>query len=282
MKKLNIKHIIIGVISIVVVVALVLMLLPRSSTPTKTTKKATNEYSTLSYYHKDYLKRYNAYKKANPKLSTKDIVTRVNMGLDQDNWYTNIINQTKPNDVDTLVNKVYKLDESYAPSDLVNINTDLDSYNSSYKNHQVRKVVYDDFQALRKACKEKGFSLYVVSGYRSTKWQTEIYNHNASVYGTEETDKTCSRPGHSEHTTGLGMDIALDDKKFQDVETHPDYKWFVSKLADYGFIIRYPKDKESLTGYSYECWHIRYLGKSLAKKVTNSSLTYDEYYARNN
>ena len=64
------------------------------------------------------------------------------------------------------------------------------------------------------------------------------------------------------------------------IVNHPCYKWFLSQLSQYGFILRYPKDKEDLTGYYYESWHIRYVGKDLAKKVEESQLTFDEYYAR--
>ena len=87
------------------------------------------------------------------------------------------------------------------------------------------------------------------------------------TYSVERADETCSRPGHSEHTTGLGLDIALDQYKFEEVEKHPQYTWFLSQLSHYGFILRYPKDTENLTGYSYEAWHIRYVGKELAQKI---------------
>ena len=103
----------------------------------------------------------------------------------------------------------------------------------------------------------------------------------ADTYSIAEADKTCSRPGHSEHTLGLACDIALDNYSFENITNHPKYPWFASILTDYGFIIRYPEGKELLTGYSYEPWHIRYLGVNLAKKVIDSKLTYDEYYARN-
>ena len=175
----------------------------------------------------------------------------------------------------------YQLDENYEPSDLVEINTNAGTYGSPYSKHTARKVVYDDFQALKKACANKGFELYVASGYRSTAWQKEIYNHMVETYSVERADETCSRPGHSEHTTGLGLDIALDQYKFEEVEKHPQYTWFLSQLSHYGFILRYPKDTENLTGYSYEAWHIRYVGKELAQKIEKSGLTFDEYYARN-
>lgn len=279
--KLVKKERLLIIVGIILAIIIAFVLYPRNNATKKTTqKKSTNEYVSLEYYHKDYLEKYQAYKKQYPDLKTSDIVTRVNMHIDSP-FYEDIIPQEKPNELNTIVNKVYKLDSNYAPSDLININDDFSGeYAYSYRNHQARQVVYDDFVSLRNACKEKGFELYVVSGYRSYAWQEEIYNHNAEVYSVEETDKTVSRPGHSEHTLGLGMDVALDSYKFQEIENHPQYQWFLSKLANYGFILRYPEGKESLTGYTYEQWHIRYLGKDLAKKVVSSGLTYDEYYAR--
>lgn len=266
---------------LILAIIITLVLYPKDTAKKEPTpKKVTNEYASVDYYNSDYLEKYQAYKTQHSDLSISDIVTHVNMHIDSP-FYEDIIPQDKPDDLNTIVNKVYKLDSSYAPSDLVNINDDFSGqYAYSYRNHQARQVVYNDFVALRNACKEKGFELYVVSGYRSYAWQEEIYNHNAEVYSVEETDKTVSRPGHSEHTLGLGMDVALDSYKFQEIENHPQYQWFLSQLADYGFILRYPEGKESLTGYTYEQWHIRYLGKDLAKKVVKSGLTYDEYYAR--
>lgn len=239
-------------------------------------KKQTPE---ISFYHQEYKERYDTYQKAHQDLSKKEVITLVNMNRDFD-FYQKIIKQENPNALNTLVNKYYQLDETYEPSDLVEINTNAGTYGSSYSKHTARKVVYDDFQALKQACTNKGFELYVTSGYRSTAWQKEIYNHMVETYSVERADETCSRPGHSEHTTGLGLDIALDQYKYEEVENHPQYQWFLSQLSNYGFILRYPKDKENLTGYSYEAWHIRYVGKELAQKIEKSGLTFDEYYAR--
>ena len=240
-------------------------------------KKQTPE---ISFYHQEYKERYDTYQKAHQALSKKEVITLVNMNRDFD-FYGKIIKQEHPNDLNTIVNKYYQLDETYEPSDLVEISTNAGTYGSSYTKHTARKVVYDDFQALKQACINKGFELYVTSGYRSTVWQKEIYNHMVETYSVERADETCSRPGHSEHTTGLGLDIALDQYKYEEVENYPQYAWLLSQLSNYGFILRYPKDKEELTGYSYEAWHIRYVGKDLAQKIEKSGLTFDEYYARN-
>lgn len=283
MNKIKSNKIIIFILSIclLLVIGLTGYLMFPSSNEIKTTKKEKqNEFENFSFYKEEYLQRYKDYKKEHLTLNNEDIVTLVNMQRDF-NFYEKIIKQDKPNEINTLVNKYYQLAPSYQPSDLVEINGNNGTYGSSYSKHTARAVVYDDFQALKKACQNQGFELYVCSGYRSTSWQDEIYNHMVNTYDQETADKTCSRPGHSEHTTGLGLDIALDQYKFEDVVKHPQYQWLLEQLSYYGFIIRYPENKQNLTGYEYEAWHIRYLGKDLAKKVEKSGLTYDEYYAKN-
>ena len=203
-------------------------------------KKQTPE---ISFYHQEYKERYDTYQKAHQDLSKKEVITLVNMNRDFD-FYGKIIKQEHPNDLNTIVNKYYQLDETYEPSDLVEINTNAGTYGSSYSKHTARKVVYDDFQALKQACINKGFELYVTSGYRSTVWQKEIYNHMVETYSVERADETCSRPGHSEHTTGLGLDIALDQYKYEEVENHPQYSWFGGWATDVDPVIMRVNNKD--------------------------------------
>lgn len=172
-------------------------------------KSVKKKIKTIGYEHPEYKERYNLYKSKHPHLTKEEIVTLVNMNRDYD-FYDHIIKQEHPNDLNTIVNKYYQLDENYAPDDLVEINNKAKKYGFLYSKHTARKVLYDDFIALQEACYQKGFELYVTSGYRSTLWQKEIYNHMVETYDVAKADETCSRPGHSEHTTGLGLDVALD------------------------------------------------------------------------
>lgn len=288
-RKLNKKRLALVIVIFAASISLTLYLISILLTPEpkkeKTIKKepTTDPLASIVYYHPELKQRYKKYQTEYPNLSNEEIVTHINMNLDY-NFYEKIIPQKYPTAINTLVNKYYQLDYTFVPSDLVYINNTYTSKKDpayKYQKQQVSQIVYDDFIALRKKCLEKGISCYVISGYRSTAAQEKSYQHMVEVYNVTEADKTSSRPGHSEHTTGLACDIALDKYSFQDIVNHPNYQWFVSILADYGFIIRYPEGKESLTGYDYEPWHIRYLGKDLAKKVVNSNLTYDEYYAQN-
>ena len=117
--------------------------------------------------------------------------------------------------------------------------------------------------------------LEIISGFRS--YETQYYTYNSFVYdrGTELADRVSARPGHSEHQTGLAFDINTTANYFADT---PEAAWLAEHCAEYGFIIRYPKDKEYVTGYAYEPWHIRYIGREKAKIITQSGLTLEEYY----
>ena len=130
----------------------VLLFIPK--TKQKEIKTSTKKKTTISYYHKEYKERYNNYQKSHPDLTKKEVITLVNMNRDFD-FYGKIIKQEHPNDLNTIVNKYYQLAETYEPSDLIEINTNAGTYGSSYSKHTARKVVYDDFQALKQACGNK-------------------------------------------------------------------------------------------------------------------------------
>ena len=117
-------------------------------------------------------------------------------------------------------------------------------------------------------------SIYLSSGFRSYETQNRIYNNYVSNYGQSSADTFSARPGHSEHQTGLAIDVNSIDDSFADT---PEAEWLASHAHEYGFIIRYPKGKESITGYKYEPWHIRYLGVEKATEVYNSGLTLEEF-----
>jgi D-alanyl-D-alanine carboxypeptidase len=128
--------------------------------------------------------------------------------------------------------------------------------------------------------KAEGLYLLVDSAYRSYDKQQQVYKQYENQKGTKYADSIAARPGFSEHQTGLVLDIyskeCYDQAKFKDSKT---YAWLIANSYKYGFILRYPEGKDNLTGYKYESWHYRYLGKELARKVFDSGLTYDEYYA---
>lgn len=133
------------------------------------------------------------------------------------------------------------------------------------------KAAFDEMQA---AASEEGLNIYISSGFRSYEYQAGLYEGYVKRSGKAEADRYSARPGHSEHQTGLAFDMNTIDMTFADTA---EYEWVKKRCAEYGFIIRYPEDGEEITGYMYEPWHIRYLGRETAKKVFDSGLTLEEY-----
>ncbi len=121
---------------------------------------------------------------------------------------------------------------------------------------------------------KQGISLRIVSGFRSYSTQASIYKNYVARDGKAAADRYSARPGHSEHQTGLAFDV---NSLYQSFENTKEGKWLAANCYKYGFIIRYPKGKENVTGYMYEPWHIRYLGISTATAVYNSGLSLEEY-----
>lgn len=153
-----------------------------------------------------------------------------------------------------LVNKNYSIPQSYAPG--------------------LQNVAYSAFLDLKRDAAAAGFNIELLSGYRSYETQNRLYNNYVATYGQAEADTFSARPGTSEHQTGLAMDVGWIDDAYGDT---PSGKWLAANCYKYGFIIRYPKNKENITGYKYEPWHIRYLGTNIAKDVYDSGLCLEEY-----
>ena len=130
------------------------------------------------------------------------------------------------------------------------------------------------FYEMQVAAANDGIWLTIVSGYRSYWYQDQLYWGYVYSRGQEESDRFSAKAGHSEHQTGLAMDLNSANRSF--VGT-PEAQWIEAHCAEYGFIIRYPDGKEEVTGFMYEPWHVRYLGKDLARAVTDSGLALEEY-----
>ncbi len=185
-----------------------------------------------------------------------------------------------PDTIDVLVNRKNSLPETYAPDDLVKL-TDVPTVLSNPEVNQLRKAAYEALKELFEAAKdEKEYTLYARSGYRSYGTQVSLYGSYVNNHGQAAADKFSAKPGQSEHQTGLSMDITCEAMNFQLDTTFgktEEGKWVAENAHRFGFIVRYPEGKETITGYMYEPWHIRYMGKELATKVYESGLTYEEY-----
>lgn len=130
------------------------------------------------------------------------------------------------------------------------------------------------FDKMAAAASKDGLFLYICSSYRSYTDQEYQYQQFAQERGVAEADKVSARAGHSEHQTGLSIDVNCTEFSF---ENTPEGQWLAEHCVEYGFIIRFPKGKEKATGFEYEPWHIRYLGIENAKKVSESGLSLEEY-----
>ena len=215
------------------------------------------------YYIPDNLDKYLAY---SPKTDNiDDIISIVNVGADSE-WYTNTEETNLDDGIKMLVNKFHYLNEDYLPDDIVPISNWY-----AYEGHSTKKEVYDHYVSMWNDANEQGLVLLVNSSYRTFEEQQEQYDMSNDDYA--------SRPGFSEHQTGLALDIVSDGVQGNEFENTDEFKWLQENAHKYGFILRYPKDKEYITGYNYESWHYRYVGEELATKVKESGLTYDEYYA---
>lgn len=131
------------------------------------------------------------------------------------------------------------------------------------------------FDAMQAAAAQEGLNLFICSGFRSYNYQNTLYSNYVARDGKAAADTYSARPGHSEHQTGLAVDVNSTDGS---MATSPEGLWLAEHCAEYGFVIRYPKGKEEITGYMYEPWHIRYLGQDLAVKLTEAQLTLEEYF----
>ena len=144
----------------------------------------------------------------------------------------------------------------------------------SMSRKELEKLIADIQKKMQKAAAQEGLNIYISSGYRSYDYQVKVYNSMVKAYGKKYADEVSARPGYSEHQTGLVFDLNSIDLSFAQTK---ESKWVDAHAHEYGFIIRYPEGKDAITGYSYEPWHLRYLGVENATKVYNSGLTLEEY-----
>ena len=223
------------------------------------------KYFLLKNYH-----QYLDYYKENEKIPFEKIIALVNTHAST-NWYSEVHETDINQGYLILVNKFYRLKEDYERVDLEPFS--LSYAYGSYGENKAAKIVVESFDKMQRDVKEKfNVQIMINSSYRSYKNQESTHKY----YG----DKIAARPGHSEHQTGLGIDITSiahpGGTAFGESE---EGKWIIENCWRYGFIIRYPKGKEDITGYDNEPWHFRYVGEEVAKQIKDEDITFDEYYA---
>lgn len=185
-----------------------------------------------------------------------------------------------PSSITVFVNQEHTLPKDYVPKNLVTVNVYF--HLTTYDDRTLmRPEAAEALENLFAAAKDSGYELSGVSGYRSYSRQYQIFTNNILTKGKAHTLKYSAVPGASEHQTGLAIDISCKSLHYDLSESFsetPEGIWVAENAYKYGYIIRYPKDKADITGYAYEPWHIRYVGKRLAKYLYENDLTLEEYY----
>lgn len=247
-----------------------------------------SNYLKLNYFKEDYLDRYLKYAIEAKELksvydvtniidnySYEDTITFVNANLDKEYYKSDInISDEEAYKIDVLVNKYHKLSSTFEPNDLEEINKDY-----SMGKQRLRKEAKEKFEEMCSDALKENIKIYAGSTYRSFSYQEGLYNRYVKQDGFDKAETYSARAGYSEHQLGLAVDIANGKWNFLS-EDDIEYSYLIDNSYKYGFILRYPRGKEYVTGYMFEDWHFRYLGVELATKVHNSNLTYDEYVAR--
>lgn len=170
-----------------------------------------------------------------------------------------------------IANKTYAL-----PQDFIPTNPDQ-PVNADRSSTCLDKTLMSAWNTMLKDATAKGLNIYISSGYRSYNYQVNVYNRYVKSDGAAVADTYSSRPGNSEHQTGLCFDLNTIEDSFQYTN---EGKWVNDNCYKYGFCIRFPKGKDSATGYQYESWHLRYVGVDLATKLYNNGdwLSLEEYF----
>lgn len=185
-----------------------------------------------------------------------------------------------PESVAVLINKQFALPDDYEPKDLVYPDVRF-TFKEQIEKRMMRKEAAKALEELFAGAEKDGIYLAGVSAYRSHSTQTSLFNRYVAKDG-EEVAKTYSAvPGHSEHETGLAIDVSGSDGKCAAESCFGDTKeaaWLADHATEYGFIIRYPEGKEDITGYKYEPWHLRYVGKEISTDIGERNITLEEYY----
>lgn len=155
-----------------------------------------------------------------------------------------------------VANKTYALPSDYNPGELLS-------------------ECQEAFDTLQAAAAQENLSIWISSGFRSYSLQESLYTRYSAADGQAAADRYSARPGHSEHQSGLAIDLNTITQSFANTA---EGKWIAENCWKYGFILRYPKEKEAQTGYMYEPWHIRYVGLEAAEEIFKSGLCLEEYY----
>lgn len=212
------------------------------------------------------IERYKNYQNTN-QTNLEDTVTKVNIGLDHE-FYSEIKQIDNPNSITVLVNKYRALPDDYIPNDLTSL-----SINPNMKLRSIAAIAYENLQS---AAILDNIKIIPFSTYRTKDYQNKLYTKYSESEGSTLADTYSARPRHSEHETGLAVDVRSES--LLDNLTENDYRWMLNNSYKYGFIVRYAYATSAITGYIEEPWHLRYVGIKVATDIHDKNITFDEYY----
>lgn len=236
-----------------------------------TTKKMDDDVTTTTTTTKETTTKST---KSTKKTSTTTTTTKKPEKKKTSNGFE-IVNKDGVTYVDgyMIVNKTYSLPSDYIPKNTHKKVTNDTTICSTC----IVKDAYDAFVKMKEEASKSKINLYIQSGYRSYSYQNGLYNMYVKKDGKDKADTYSARPGNSEHQSGYAMDLNSVDVSFANTK---EGKWLNTNAYKYGFILRYPKDKDHVTGYSFEPWHYRYVGTNLSEVLYNNGnwLTMEEYF----
>jgi len=227
------------------------------------------------YFLEKNSSRYEAYQQANPGIPYENVIAYVNVGLDF-GPYSDIKDALDLAEVTVLINKTFAMPSTWTISDMVDIGT----------GHLMRAEAAEQMKLMMAAMTGDGLGrLYITSTHRFYQSQVTMFNNALNTWGREVAEKDWARPGHSEHHTGLSVDMLhkpyetnMQSARFQESDI---YAWLIQEAHNYGFILRYPEAYQDIHGYIFEPWHWRYVGVDVACAMHEMEIVlYEDFYGR--
>ena len=232
--------------------------------------KYLEEFFSLDYAKLDNYERYLKY--ADETGEDEDVtVLYVNLDLDKPDYEDAKL--VEKFSINMLVNKHRYLDEKYEPNDLMTIPSEY----ASEDDLKSSRIAFNAFKQMSDAASKEGLGIVINSAYRSYQDQIDIGEYYKKWYGQSYVDKYVAKPGYSEHQTGLAYDIG--SRSVNVFANSKEYEWMKNNAYKYGFIERFTKKYEHITGFRMEPWHYRYVGKDIAKYIHENNISLEEYYA---
>ena len=224
------------------------------------------------YYIKGKFIEYINFHNKNGDYELNKVVSCVNTNCQKEE-YEESVQANLSNPYLVLVNKNTYLDSTYIPENLKDVSNWY-----AYEGRKLENTAYEAYIEMFNAAKEEDLHLILNNGYRSYESQNQLFEEYKRDYGERQADQMTTRAGFSEYQTGLALNIFAyyGDEDFVDTD---EYTWLSNNAHKYGFILRYPKDKEYITKYEFESYHYRYVGIEVATQIYTENITLEEYHA---